>query len=65
MIFTLINFSPSPKYLLVTLDALMLKNEKPDSVATAFASSVFPVPIVNLLTTIQTFTKNETWRTIQ
>ena len=36
--------SPSPRYLLVTLAAVMLKNANPDSVATALAKSVFPVP---------------------
>ena len=40
-----ISFSPSPTYLLVTLEADILKNEKPDSVATAFANKVFPVPV--------------------
>ena len=39
-----INFSPSPKYLLVTLLAVMLKKAKPDSVATALANKVLPVP---------------------
>lgn len=33
------------RYLLITLDEVMLKNTKPDSVATAFARRVFPVPI--------------------
>jgi hypothetical protein len=33
------------KYLLITLDEVMLKNTKPDSVATALARRVFPVPI--------------------
>lgn len=39
-----INFSPSPIYFDVTLDDVMLKNVNPDSVATALASNVFPVP---------------------
>ena len=38
---------PSPIYLLVTLAAVILKKEKPDSVATAFANRVFPVPSDN------------------
>lgn len=38
------SFSPSPRYLLVTLEAVMLKKQKPDSEATAFASIVLPVP---------------------
>mmetsp|Transcript_58469 Transcript_58469/g.117394 ORF Transcript_58469/g.117394 Transcript_58469/m.117394 type:complete len:491 (-) Transcript_58469:407-1879(-) len=38
------NFSESPRYLLTMLDAEMLKNVVLHSVATAFASMVFPVP---------------------
>ena len=38
------SFSPSPRNLLVTLDEEMLKKWKPDSVATALASMVLPVP---------------------
>jgi hypothetical protein len=41
---TFMSFSPSPRYLLVTTDDVMLKNLNPDSVATALASIVFPVP---------------------
>lgn len=41
---TFMSFSPSPRYLLVTDDDVIEKNANPDSVATAFASSVFPVP---------------------
>ena len=33
------------KYLLITLDEVILKNTKPDSVATALARRVFPVPM--------------------
>jgi hypothetical protein len=33
------------RYLLITLDDVMLKKTNPDSVATAFANSVFPVPV--------------------
>ena len=40
----LISFSPSPRYLLVTFAAVTEKKAKPDSNATALASSVFPVP---------------------
>ena len=32
------------RYLLITLEDVILKNTNPDSVATAFARSVFPVP---------------------
>lgn len=39
------SFSPSPRYLLVTLLEEMLKKQKPDSEATAFANIVLPVPI--------------------
>jgi hypothetical protein len=38
------SFSPSPMYLFITVEALMLKNLNPDSVATALAIIVFPVP---------------------
>jgi hypothetical protein len=41
---TFMSFSPSPMYLLVTLEAVILKNTNPDSVATAFANNVLPVP---------------------
>jgi hypothetical protein len=40
----LMSFSPSPKYLEVTDEAEIEKKTKPDSVATALASMVFPVP---------------------
>jgi hypothetical protein len=41
---TRINFSESPLHLLTTDDAEILKNVVLHSVATAFASIVFPVP---------------------
>ena len=41
---TFINFSPSPNHLDATLLALILKKLNFDSVATAFASNVLPVP---------------------
>ena len=40
----LTSFSPSPTYLLVRELALMLKNALSDSLATARASIVFPLP---------------------
>jgi hypothetical protein len=39
-----ISFSPSPIHLDVKVDADILKNVDLHSVATAFASNVFPVP---------------------
>lgn len=39
------SFSPSPRYLLVTLEAEMEKKQKSDSLATALASIVLPVPV--------------------
>ncbi len=42
--FTRTNFSESPLHLLTMLDAEILKNVVSHSVATAFASNVFPVP---------------------
>ena len=41
---TLTSFSESPLHLLTILEAEMLKNVVPHSVATALASNVFPVP---------------------
>ena len=41
---TLTSFSESPLHLLTMVDAEMLKNVVLHSVATAFASNVFPVP---------------------
>ena len=41
---TLTNFSESPLHLLTIVEAEMLKNVVLHSVATAFASNVFPVP---------------------
>ena len=41
---TFMSFSPSPRYLLVTLLEEMLKKQNADSDATAFASIVLPVP---------------------
>nr|GMD93271.1 predicted protein [Ipomoea batatas] len=41
---TLINFSESPRHLLTTDDAEILKNVVLHSVATALASMTFPVP---------------------
>ncbi len=41
-------FSPSPTYLEVREDAEMLKNAYPLSDATALASSVLPVPAVEV-----------------
>ena len=38
------SFSDSPRYLELRLDDDTLKNDVPHSVATAFASSVLPVP---------------------
>lgn len=45
MILTRTSFSESPLHLLTMLDAEMLKNVVLHSVATAFASIVFPVPV--------------------
>lgn len=42
---TFMSFSPSPRYLLVTLLEDIEKKQKADSEATAFASSVLPVPV--------------------
>mmetsp|Transcript_22594 Transcript_22594/g.39013 ORF Transcript_22594/g.39013 Transcript_22594/m.39013 type:complete len:279 (-) Transcript_22594:491-1327(-) len=39
-----ISFSPSPRYLEVTLEAEMEKKQNPDSLATALANRVLPVP---------------------
>lgn len=44
MLLTRTSFSESPLHLLTMLDAEMLKNVVLHSVATAFASIVFPVP---------------------
>jgi hypothetical protein len=40
------SFSPSPRYLLVTLLEDIEKKQKADSDATAFASKVLPVPVL-------------------
>ena len=44
MALTLTNFSESPLHLLTIVEAEILKNVVLHSVATAFASIVFPVP---------------------
>ena len=44
MVLTLTNFSESPLHLLTMVEAEILKNVVLHSVATAFASIVFPVP---------------------
>ena len=40
------------RYLLMTLEEVMLKNTNPDSVATAFANNVFPVPIGKIISNV-------------
>ena len=46
-VLTLTSFSESPLHLLTILEAEMLKNVVLHSVATAFASNVFPVPAIH------------------
>ncbi len=59
---TFMSFSPSPRYLLVTAEEVMEKKQNPDSVATAFASSVLPVPVAVKKHTKYYLRRGETWR---